>query len=179
MKHSIALMVIAAMALPVWAHEGVDHGTPAASPAASPAVGAMAPRTTAQTEEFELVAVLAEKHLTLYLDRFATNEPVASAQVEVESGAFKAVATQAAPGLYTLPGETFTHPGKYPLVISVQAGEAVDLLTATLEVVPPPVVAAPAQPWDARVVGGAAALLLVGAGFVAVRRRRPGACCAG
>ena len=29
----------------------------------------MAPRTTAQTEEFELVAELADKRLTLYLDR--------------------------------------------------------------------------------------------------------------
>jgi hypothetical protein len=174
MKHSIAVMVIAAVVLPAWAHEGEDHGTPAAPPA----VGAMVPRTTAQTEEFELVAMLADKRLTLYLDRFATNEPVASAQVEVESGAFKAVATQAVPGLYTLPGEPFAHPGKYPLVISVQAGEGVDLLTATIEVAPPPVVAAPAQRWDTRAVGGAAALLLVGAGLIAVRRSKAGVCCA-
>ena len=101
--------------------------------------GDIAPRASAQTEEFELVAVLAEEKLMLYLDRYADNAPVADAEIEVESGTFKAVAAQIAPGVYSVPGQAFAHPGKYPLTISVQAGEAADLLTATLDLAPPAV----------------------------------------
>ncbi len=132
-----------------------------------------APRASAGTEEFELVAVLEGKKLTLYLDRFATNEPVADAQIEVDSSALKAVATQIAPGVYSLPGEVFAKPGKYPLAISVQAGDSSDLLTVTLDLPQPVAGAAPVNSWSNWAVGGAAgALLLVGAGFVALRRRK-------
>lgn len=169
MNHAVALLVTAALALPLWAHEGEDHAGQAA-PAHAVEAG---PRTGAETAAFELVAVLADKGLTLYLDRFATNEPVADAQVEVESGPFRAVATQAAPGLYAVSAGHFSTPGKYPLVISVQAGDVADLLTATLEVAQPAVVSEHAQLWDTRALGGAAgALLLAGAGLAAVRRRK-------
>ena len=133
----------------------------------------IAPRASAQTEEFELVAVKEEKKLILYLDRFATNEPVADAEIEVESGTFKAVAVQVAPGVYSLPGEAFAEPGKYPLAISVQAGDSADLLTATLDLAPPAVSVAHAPGWGKWAVWGASgALLLTGAGLVAVRRRK-------
>jgi hypothetical protein len=179
MKHSFAVLAAAALVLPLsgGAHEGEDHGAPAA---AAPAVAA-GPRTEAQTEALELVAVLADKGLTLYLDRFDSNEPVADAQVEVESGAFRAVATQAAPGRYTVPAGPFSPPGRYPLVISVQAGDVADLLTATLEVAQPAVVAEQNQLWaawwDARTMAsGAGALLLASIGVVAARRRHRQAC---
>jgi hypothetical protein len=179
MRHSPAVVLTTALALPLtlalpaWAHEGEDHGAPAA-PAPS---GGAGDRAVAATADFELVAVLAEGGLALYLDRFATNEPVTDAQVEVESGAFSAVAAQAAPGLYRVPAGPFGHPGKYPLVISVQAGDIADLLTATIEVAQPAAVSGQAQPWDAwgdaRALGAVAgALLLAGAGIVAVRHKR-------
>lgn len=176
MKRSIAILAAAALALPVWAHEGEDHGTPAAAPAI-----AAGPRTEAQTDALELVAVLADGKLTLYLDRFATNAPVADAQVEVESDPFRAVAEQVAPGIYQVPAESFGLPGRYPLVISVQAGDVADLLTATLDVAQPAAGAGPARPWtawwDAQVIAsGAGGLLLVGAVVLAARRRHRQAC---
>jgi LPXTG-motif cell wall-anchored protein len=117
--------------------------------------------------------VLEGKKLTLYLDRFATNEPVADAKVEVESGVIKAVATQIAAGVYSLPGESFAKPGKYPLAISVQAGDASDLLTLALDLPQPVAGAAPVNSWNNWVVAGAAgALLLAGAALAAVRRRK-------
>ena len=131
-----------------------------------------APRASAQTEEFELVAVLEGRKLTLYLDLFATNKPVADAQIEAESSVIKTVATQVAPGVYSLPGEAFAHPGKYPLAISVQAGDSSDLLTVTLDLPQPVAGAAPVNLWNNWAVGGAAgALLLAGAALAAVRRR--------
>lgn len=175
MKCVRSFLISITLALSGMAHGGGDssdghtHGE-AVKPEMSVDI---APRTSAQTDEFELVAVKEDKKLTLYLDRFATNEPVADAEIEVESGALKAVAVQVAPGVYSLPGEAFAEPGKYPLTISVQAGDSADLLTATLDLAPPAASVAHAHGWDTWAVWGASgALLLTGAGLVAVRRRK-------
>lgn len=129
MKHFISFAATLVFALSAWAHGGEDHGDGAA-----PVTSAdFAPRAVAQSEDFELVAVLAQGKLTLYLDRYADNAPVVDAEIEIESGAMKAVAAQIAPGVYAVPGEAFAKAGKYPLTFSVQAGDAADLLAATLE----------------------------------------------
>jgi len=55
----------------------------------------------------------------------------------------------------------------------VQAGDTADLLTATLDLAPPPAGVEHAAGWDKWAVWGASgALLLAGAGLVAVRRRK-------
>ncbi|MCZ7653055.1 MAG: hypothetical protein M5R42_00300 [Rhodocyclaceae bacterium] len=72
---------------------------------------------------------------------------MADAEIEVESGAFR-LSRRSAPGIYALPGEAFANPGKYPLAISVQAGDTADLLTATLDLAPPEVSVAHATGWD-------------------------------
>lgn len=174
MKHLLTLIVTAAIAssaatpLPVRAHGGEDHGDEvAAIPTA-----VMAPRAIAETAEFELVAVLEGKKLSFTLDRFATNEPVADAQIEVESGALKAVATQVAPGVYSIPGESFVPPGKYPLAISVQAGESADLLTATLDLSTPVTAGDHVHATSEWVIWSAAAALLLAGGGLAARHRR-------
>lgn len=167
---------------PVWAHGGEDHGD---APPAVAQVG-QAPRVAADTDEFELVAVLtgvggqaqgdgsaqAAPVLTLYLDRFATNEPVANATVEVESGAFKSVATAQSPGVYTVAGNAFSKPGRYPLTVSVQTADGADLLDAALEYGPSAAGASRAQPttyrrWYWGIAGG----LLVAALAVWLGRR--------
>jgi hypothetical protein len=161
------------LALTTTAHAGGDSsdGHTHAEPEKPVVSVDVAPRASAQSEEFELVAVLASKKLTLYLDRYANNAPVSDAQIELESGAVKIVAAQIEPGVYTVPGEPFSRPGKYPLVFSIQTAESADLLTATLEVVTP--AAAPAQAKDTRLVWGAAgALVLAGIGVVMMRRRK-------
>ena len=169
MKHFISFLAAAFLASAAWAHGGEDHGD-AAAPALA---GDVAPRTSAQSDEFELVAVLAAGKLTLYLDRYADNSPVPDAEIEIESGAFKAVAAQIAPGVYAVPGQAFAQPGKHPLTISVQAGEAADLLTATLDLAAPQTGVEHAHGWGEWTVWSASGvLLLAGAGLVAVRRRR-------
>lgn len=133
----------------------------------------VAPRTSAQSDEFELVAVLAAGKLTLYLDRYADNTPVPDAEVEVESGAFKAAAAQIAPGMYSVPGQAFAQPGKHPLTISVQAGDAADLLAATLDIALPAAGVEHVHGWGEWTVWGASgALLLAAGGLIAVRRRK-------
>jgi hypothetical protein len=78
--------------------------------------------------------VLEGEGLTLYLDRFATNEPVTNAAIEIESGAFKATAQSSGNGTYTAPAATLTKPGQYPLVFTIRAADETDLLDGTLAV---------------------------------------------
>lgn len=175
MKWIRTIVVSTALLVPTAALAGGDSSDGHTHGGAVPAevIAVVAPRTFTQSDEFELVAVLADGKLTLYLDRWADNAPVPDAEVEVESGAFKAVATQIAPGVYTVPGQAFALPGKYPLTISVQAGEAGDLLTATLDLAPPTAGGEHAHGWGEWAVWGASGvLLLAGAGLVAVRRRK-------
>ena len=173
MKHLRICFVALGLALTAAAHGGGDSSDGHTHAEAEKPVVSVdaAPRASAQSEEFELVAVLASKKLTLYLDRYASNAPVADAQIELESGAVKLVAAQTEPGVYVLPGEPFNRPGKYPLVFSIQTAENADLLTATLEVTKPVAKVAPAK--DTRIVWGTAgALLLAGIGVTWIRRRK-------
>lgn len=97
----------------------------------------VAPRATAQTEEFELVAVLQGKHLVIYLDRFDTNMAVFGAVLEVESqGKWKAIAKETEPGVYIvdLAQGAMESTGKYPLTFSLQTEDSSDVLAASLEI---------------------------------------------
>lgn len=91
-------------------------------------------RSEAQSELFELVAASGNGQLTVFLDRYATNEPVTGAKVEVESGNWKAVAQENGDGSYRVKTEQFGKPGRYPLQFTVQAGADADLMETTLVV---------------------------------------------
>lgn len=161
----------------VLAHGGEQHDAAPAIPAAAAAAlaGESASRAAATSPDFELVAALEDGRLVLYLDRYATGEPVAGARVEVESGVFRGVAMPAGPGVYALDGKSFAAPGRHALAVTVEAGDLADLLSATLETRPPapapvPNVRARAEwiVWGAAVVG----LLLAGGALVLARRLR-------
>ncbi|MCO5099347.1 MAG: hypothetical protein M9885_00370 [Burkholderiaceae bacterium] len=171
MKRVVPLLIAAALALPTWAHEGEDHGAPA-PPAAATEV---APRAATVTETFGVLVAARHGGLVLYLDRSETNEPVTGARIEVESGASRTVARPEEPGVYWLETQHFAPPGKYPMTIAVEADDAADLMSVTLEV-PAQATATPSPThsisWDRAALWGASgALLLAGVGFVAVRRR--------
>ena len=167
-----------------FAHGGEEHDE-----AAAPGVAVEAgPHASAASEDFEFVAVAQGGQLLIYLDRFATNEPVAGAAIEIESGAFKAVANAVAPGVYTVAGDAFKTPGRHPLTITIEtdakSGGDSDLLSATLEVAPQAADAAPAKPWPgiAGIAGlgpatlallAAAAVVLLTVGASVLRRRLP------
>lgn len=175
MKPIRTIIVSTILLVPALASAGGDSSDGHTHGGAVPSevIAEVAPRASTQSDEFELVAVLADGKLTLYLDRYVDNVPVPDAEVEVESGAFKAVAAQIAPGVYAVPGQAFAQPGKHPLTISVQAGDAVDLLTATLDLAAPAAGVEHVHSWAEWAVWSASGvLLLAGAGLVAVRRRR-------
>ena len=178
LKCLVTWLVAVTIALPAWAGgDGSDGHTHAAQVSVVAAPISMAsPRITTETDQFELVSVLEGKVLTLYLDQFGTNTPVTNAQIEVESGAWKAVATEVSPAVYAVPVDLLTQPGKHPLAITVQAGDVADLMNATLEVGPASVANANAQNIH---LGGkgtvwwvVAALFLAAITLVAIRWRK-------
>ena len=178
-----ALALIAAFfAVPALAHEGHDHGDKPPAPLAN-----VAPRGEASSESFELVAIARGTELAVYLDRFATNEPVEGAQIEAEtpSGPVKAVAAPGQP--YRIAAPFLAKPGRVELIFTVTAGDAVDILPLSLEI--PATGAAGSMPTSRTIAGfslafaGANAPLiitaivsfalgLVAAAMFAFRRRR-------
>ena len=167
MRWFVHLMFLVWPALAL-ADAGHDHG---ATPSAASAT--LSPRIEAQSESFELLAVLENGKLTLYLDRFATNEPVFDARIEIESGAFKAVAQPGADGVYTAPGEAFAQPGSYPLVFTIQAADNSDLLNGTLTVPQPARQSAHGHGWAEWLVWVASGVVVaLGAAWLLFRRRR-------
>lgn len=99
----VALIVSAAIVTSAIGHEGHDHGAP------TPAVTIpIAPRAEASSEQFELVAVHRDGRLAISLDRFATDEPVLGAVIEVETPQGNAAAKAQPDGTYALPASWAT-----------------------------------------------------------------------
>lgn len=110
------------------AHEGHSHGDEA-----PPDSVQTAPRATAASTLFELVAVANGQNLTVYIDRFDTNEPVTEATVYVETPAGPATATKDGE-IFLLEAPWAAEAGEYELLFTVEAGTDIDFLTATLTV---------------------------------------------
>lgn len=130
MTRQLIVYLMFLLPVPVFAHGDEDHGANAAPAAMS----SVAPRAEAQTELFELLVTPHDGQLTIYLDGYADNQPVADAKVEIESGNWKAVASAVAHGTYRVAAPQFAKPGNYPLVFTVTAGDEADLIETTLTV---------------------------------------------
>ncbi len=75
--------------------------------------------------------------LTLYLDTFETNAPVAGALLNVTDGADDQVAEESSTETYKISGDWVAISGQHDLIISITAGEDADLMLAEL-IVPEP-----------------------------------------
>ena len=165
------------------AHEGHDHG----EPPPSVALPMLAPRAEASGDLFEVLVRADGPQLTLWVDRFASNEPVTTARVEIEGQGWKAVATPMTDGSYRFetPAQ-LRQAGSHPMVITVQlaassgkgSNDEADLLETTLQLPAPDTAAsAPstAAAAPASLTWGAAALVAVAAmagALWALARRR-------
>lgn len=144
---------------------------------ALPAAAAEATRPSfeAHSELFELVGRIRDGHLTLTLDRWASNEPVGGAQIEIELNGQNLVAEARADGSYVLDAAPFAAPATYPLTITVSAGEESDLLAADFVVTGDPAAAADAAAGSTPLgIGIAAVLALLAAAAVVALRRGKG-----
>jgi membrane fusion protein, heavy metal efflux system len=111
------------------AHDGHDHGAPP-----TPVSTTIAPRVDASSTLFELIGVSREGRLTLYLDRFITNEPVKDADIEVETPKGAVKATPNPDGTYALDAAFAAKGEKHDLIFTVTAAGDVDVLTGVLTI---------------------------------------------
>jgi len=156
-----AWITIALLAGSAHAHEGHDD---AASPAASIAGGG-SPRIEAASELFEIVGVVDKDAMTLFLDRYATNDPIANAKIDIEAGAARGPAQANPDGTYTFRHAALATPGQFPVTITVTTGGDADLLTGELVISDPNAANARAETSPAlKQLGWAAgALIVIGA----------------
>ncbi len=165
---SAALLLVAHAAL---AHEGHDD-----APKAAPGVTG-APRLAAHSDLFELVAVAEHGAMKLYLDRYASNEPVTDAKIEVESGNERGMATPNPDGSYTFAAKMLATPKSGSFTFTVIAGKDSDLLAGDL-VVPDAAAEHAHDSWFSRTKllwgGGVAAMIVAALAAGVLLRRRHG-----
>jgi membrane fusion protein, heavy metal efflux system len=113
------------------AHERHDHDAPPTAVIAN-----LAPRAEAVSELYELVAVARAGELAIYLDRFATNQSVDGATIEVETPAGPESARAIANEPYRLIAPWANRPGSYDLVFTVTKDGIADVLSAKLTIPP-------------------------------------------
>jgi membrane fusion protein, heavy metal efflux system len=131
--HMCAAAFVAAVALSAQAGPGHDHGDEA--PAAA---GTASPRVSTHSDLFELVGIVNHNKMTIYLDRFSTNEPITQAQIELEiaqdKSPLKLIAKAEADGTFSVTNDLLEKPGTYALSFTVTAGKDTDLLAGELKI---------------------------------------------
>ncbi len=184
---ALGIFAIIGAVPPVVAGPGA-HG-PDGSHIAEPSSGAApaSPRVAAASDRYELVGIADGHELSIYVDRFDTNEPVTDVAVAVTVGdAAQALnATLRDDGVYVVESEAFEGHGALDLVFSVAGGKGDDLLVGALNL--PEAVAAArtgpsifeslrtrigSLPGSAALAAGAGFILIGAIGAVAGRRRR-------
>ncbi|MDO8276872.1 MAG: efflux RND transporter periplasmic adaptor subunit [Burkholderiaceae bacterium] len=148
-----------------------DHG--AEAPAA---VGAVtSPRVTSHSDLFELVGLVENSEMKIYLDRYASNEPVTDANIEVEAGPAKGSALPLPDGSYSFKHEVLGQPGTLAVSFVVAAGQDTDLLGGDLVITDPHAEgdhAGATRPWLRWAAYAGAGLLLAALAAAAWRKRR-------
>ena len=151
----VAVCAAVVSAILVWlapasgrAHEGHDLEV-----AETPGALHSQPRLSAGSEAYELVGILDGNRLTVYLDHYGDNAPVADAQITVTIGNEMVSAEPGGDGTYVVRSTAFDRGGLIELVFDIRAPDADDLLIAKLPLATAAQSAAAAGglPWAQRV----------------------------
>lgn len=123
----------------LWASPGAHgpNGEHLDGPVQTAGAAQAAPRFEAQSDTFELVARLQGGELSMLINRYASNEPVLNAEVEVEAGGHKAKAPfHADLGDYAVDDKAMLDAlavaGDHAVIVTILAGADTDLLDGTL-----------------------------------------------
>lgn len=132
-KMAIHLPWILVLLMPrfVFAHGGEDHGDEARAPVSLFASGSA---LELKSPDVELLGVLQDGKLTVFADRYATNEPILNAKIELESDGRKLQLLATKDGSYTAAADWLKQPGTHEVVVSVEATGLEDLLIGTLQI---------------------------------------------
>lgn len=138
----VALALVASLclgpALPAFGHGGHDDDNAPVAPGVP-----VSPRLVAHSKDFELVGVAQRRTLSLYLDRFASDQPVVGAKIDVEVDGQAASASASPSGAYTLTADWVAQPGRHEAIFTIVTDQGSDLLAGTLDI-PAAATAAPA-----------------------------------
>ncbi|MET4043375.1 cobalt-zinc-cadmium efflux system membrane fusion protein [Bradyrhizobium sp. RT6a] len=111
------------------AHEGHDHGDAEKAAVVSSAY----PRVAARSELYEIVGILKEGRLSVFIDDPVTNEPVSDAVLQVTIGdSAPTEATKTDEGVYTAVVPNGTPAESVEVIFSVNAKKGNDLLVDSL-----------------------------------------------
>jgi membrane fusion protein, heavy metal efflux system len=124
---ALAALLCWMAAAPATPHEGHDL-----EPAEAAVASRGLPRLVANSESYELVAVLEGPRLIVYLDRFGDNSPVTDAHMTVTVNEEPVVAEAAGDGTYAIMSKLFERGGLFELVFDIKAPETDDLLIGKL-----------------------------------------------
>lgn len=132
-KMAIYLPWILVLLMPrfVFAHGDEDHGNEARAPVSLSASGSL---LELKSPDVELLGVLQDGKLTVFADRYATNEPILNAKIELESDGRKLQLLATKDGSYTAAADWLKQPGTHEVVVSVEAAGLEDLLIGTLQI---------------------------------------------
>jgi len=119
----------------------LGHGDDSVAP--PPSGVSLSPRLAARSGDFELVGVALGRTLSIYLDRFADNQPVAGAKLDVEADGQTTAATAEPDGTYTLSANWVAQPGHHAVIVTIVSGQGSDLLAGTLDIPSLPAAASP------------------------------------
>ncbi|HZH08300.1 MAG TPA: hypothetical protein VEY69_16660, partial [Lautropia sp.] len=175
----IAAMLAATLlitSVPAGAHEGEDHGAPPAATAATATPSG--PSGEAHSGRFEVVVTEPEDgRLTVYLDDYATNEPVEGARLILSVAGRQVQASAVSPGTYDARLAAALPHGTTNVGVLVRGVGADEQLNVPVAVPEHEEIVAGESSLDLRSVllGAGALALLLGLAFLAYRllRRRP------
>lgn len=113
------------------AHEGHDHGEADKSPVVSSAY----PRVAARSDLYEIVGILKDDQLSIFIDDTVTNEPISDAAVQVTVGDAPAIEARRMPnGVYTASLADQKLAGSVEVIFAITAKKGDDLLVDSLTV---------------------------------------------
>src|SRR5712691_5190007 len=138
----VALSLVVGLGLGAAPRTAAGHGDDAAAPP-SPGVR-LSPRLVARSGDFELVGAARGRTLSIYLDRFADNQPVTGAKLDVEADGQTMSARAEPNGTYTLTANWVAQTGRHAVIVTIVSDQGSDLLAGTLDIPSAPAAASPA-----------------------------------
>ena len=154
---AVLLLSITPIAIP--AHEGEEHSE---EPVVSSAMVAPTGRLEAQNANIELVAAASGDDVIIWIDRWATGEPITNAAVSVTIDGERVI-VKPGNGVYTVNAPKLDVAGDHKLSVIVSQGDAVDTLSGSLTVVKSLEDHSHGLPWRSALL----ALLVIGVAIVA------------
>ncbi len=107
---------------------GHDHGIVKTALA-----GPSSPRFVTESEAFELVGILKDRRLIVFLDRRSDTSPIVDAKIELIVGGQTGVAEPQADGTYVFSSAVLDKPGEHEVIATISTAGANDLLVGTLK----------------------------------------------